>query len=106
VRMRARLLGFVRTGLARQRQELMLILQRAVGRDGQNRNAAATVIRHDQKLAAGIDRLAYAVLASGRGAIEQFGLSCRAVERERRSVFAVAVYLIEKPLIWDQLERR
>src|SRR6266567_8241248 len=104
VGMRARLLGLVRAGFARQRHELMLILQRPVRRDRQHRDAAAGVIGHDQELAAGVDRLADAVLAARGGPIEQFGLAGGAVEREGGGIIEVAVNRIEKALVRAQGE--
>ena len=99
VRMRARLLGLVRAGLARQVQELMLILERSVRSDGQHRDAAAGVIGHDQELAAGVDRLAHAVFSSRGGPIEQLGPAGLAIEREGAGRVAVPVNAIEEALI-------
>src|SRR6266446_611214 len=55
--MRTHLLDLVRTGLARQRHQLMLVLERSVRRDGQDGNTAARIIGHHKEFARRVDGL-------------------------------------------------
>src|SRR5229473_6361010 len=102
--MRAHLLDLVRPGLARQRRQLMLVLERSVRRDGQDGNTAARIIGHHEEFARWVDGLTNAVLAAGRRAIEELGLAGYGIERKRGRIVLVAVHRIEKTLVMTQGE--
>src|SRR5258708_35563562 len=102
--MRAHPLDLVRPRLARQRHQLMLVLERSVRRDGQDGNTAARIIGHHEEFARRVDGLTNAVLAAGRRAIEELGLAGYGIERERGRIVLVAVYRIEKTLVMTQGE--
>jgi hypothetical protein len=82
----------------------VLILERAIGRDRQDRDAAAAVVGNDQELAGGIDSLTNAVLAASGGAVEQLGLTGGAIEREGSGIVFIAMNRVEKALIGAQRE--
>jgi len=94
--MRARLLGRVRAGRARQRHQLMLIRERSVARNGEHRDAAARVIGDHQEFSGRVDRRTNPVAAAGRAPIEHLGKAGLAFEREGGGMIAVAVNRIEK----------
>src|SRR5215813_2259939 len=75
VRMGTRLLDLVRTGVARQLHQLMLVPERSVRRDRQNCNASTRIIGHDKEFTRRVDGLSHAVLAASRSAIEKLGVA-------------------------------
>ena len=106
MRVRARLTHAMRSRRALELHQLGLVTQRAVLGDGKHRHRAAGVIRDDEKLAAGIERLAHAVLAAGIGAAQQLELSALGIDGERGGVVLVAVNRIKRALVLAEHEER
>ena len=106
VRVRARLLGPVRPGSARQRDQIGERSQGSVRSDGKDGHRARAVVRADQELVRRVHGDAHTVLAPGRLLAQHLQLAGGPVDRQRGDHLAVAVRRIEDALLLIQGQPR
>src|SRR5438128_755390 len=97
--MRTRLLDAMGSWRPLQREHLYSIGERAIGGDGQHRDAAGGVVCDYQEAPAGVDRLVDAVAPTGIPAIALGQIAGLSIHGKRRSVALVAVDGIEGSLV-------
>ena len=107
VRMRARLLGAMRSGLAAKREDVGHSAQRAIGFDRQHRQRPARVVRDHGERVGGVDTQAHAVATFRRLSVQQRETPTVGIDRVGHGFGAVAVRRIEtSPLAIDGQPRR